>query len=207
MKHVLGGVGQSGKVVFDESRGQIRIWQKGWIGKRKYRITTDQVSAVMYGWYTSKIRLLMRGFNLEFQYKGKNVIVTIPGEHKRFVPSAESLVRSIGRSAGLSEFKIQGASVFFARSNPEGETVSNQMSLAEDGNPLSTTEQVITGVARGAKNIASEIVSDAGNTVSGIGKVILYVVAGIIFIALLGSNPFAAFILLVVAIAIFRKRR
>ena len=207
MRHVLGGLGQPAKIVYDDARGHIRIWQKGWIGKRKYRIKVSQVSAVMYGWYTSRIRLPMRGFNLEFQHKGKNVVVTIPGEHKKFVPLAESLARSIGSSAGLSEFKVDGANVFFSRSNPGGEIVSKPVPRASDGTPLTKTEQAIAGAARGAKNFTSEVVSDAGNAVSGIGKVVLYGFGAIIFFALLGSSPVAAFFLLVVAIAVIRKNR
>ena len=37
MKYVVGGLGSNAKVEFDESRGKLRIWEKGWIGKRKYR--------------------------------------------------------------------------------------------------------------------------------------------------------------------------
>ena len=207
MRYVIGGLGERAKVVFDSDRGVIRIWQKGWIGKRKYRIKVNQVSAVMYGWYTSRIRLPMRGFNLEFQHKGKNVIVTIPGENKRFIPRAEEIARSIGTSSGLSEFKVEGASVFFSRTNPGGEVVAKPAPLAADGTPLTKTEQVIAGAARGTKNIAGEIVSDAGNAVSGIGKVILYGIGGIIFIALLGSSPVLAFLVLGLGIYFYRKNR
>jgi len=207
MRHVLGGLGQPAKIIYDEGQGQIRISQKGWIGKRKYRIKVNQVSAVMYGWYTSRIRLPMRGFNLEFQHKGKNVIVTIPGEHKKFVPLAESLVRSIGRSAGLSEFKVDGTNVYFSRSSPGGNSIPESAAQASDGSPLTKTEQVIAGAARGTKNIASEIVSDAGNAVSGVGKIILYGIGTIVFFSLLASNPVVALFLLVVAIAVIRKNR
>jgi hypothetical protein len=207
MRHVLGGLGQSAKIVYDEGRGQIRIWQKGWIGKRKYRIKVSQVSTVMYGWYTSRIRLPMRGFNLEFQHKGKNVVVTIPGEHKKFVPLAESLVQSIGRSAGLSEFKVDGANVYFSRSNPGGKIISNSAMRASDGSPLTKTEQAIAVAARGTKNVSKEIFSDAGNAVSGVGKFVLYGIGTIVFFLLLGSNPVAAFLLLVVSIAVIRKNR
>ena len=148
----------------------------------------------------------MRGFNLEFQHKGKNVIVTIPGENKRFIPRAEEIARSIGTSSGLSEFKVEGASVFFSRTNPGGEVVAKP-ALAADGTPLTKTEQVIAGAARGTKNIAGEIVSDAGNAVSGIGKVILYGIGGIIFIALLGSSPVLAFLVLGLGIYFYRKNR
>lgn len=207
MRHVLGGLGQPAKIVYDDTRGQIRIWQKGWIGKRKYRIKVNQVSTVMYGWYTSRIRLPMRGFNLEFQHKGKNVIVTIPGEHKKFIPLAESLVQSIGRSAGLSEFKVDGANSYFSRSNPGGDVSSRSAMRAPDGSPLTKTEQVIAGAARGTKNVTSEIISDAGRAVSGVGKVVLYGFGAIIFFLLLGSSPVAAFFLLAVTIAIIRKNR
>jgi hypothetical protein len=200
-------LGDQAKVVFDSDRGVLRIWQKGWIGKRKYRIRVDEVSAVMYGWYTSRIRLPMRGFNLEFQHKGKNVVVTIPGEHKRFIPQAEEIAKNIGRSAGLSEFKVDGASVFFSRTNPGGETVAKPVQLAADGTPLTKTEQVLSGAARGTKNIAGEIVSDAGNAVSGIGKVILYGIGGIVFLALLGTNPILAFFLLGLGVYLYRKNR
>ena len=207
MRYSIGGLGDQAKVVFDSDRGVLRIWQKGWIGKRKYRIRVDQVSAVMYGWYTSRIRLPMRGFNLEFHHKGKNVVVTIPGEHKRFIPQAEEIAKNIGRSAGLSEFNVEGTSVFFSRTNPGGETVAKPVQLAADGTPLTKTEQVLSGAARGTKNIAGEIVSDAGNAVSGIGKVILYGLGGIVFLALLGTNPILAFFLLGLGIYLYRKNR
>lgn len=207
MRLVLGGLGQPAKIVYDEGQGQIRIWKKGWIGKRKYRIKANQVSLVAYGWYTSRIRLPMRGLNLEFQHKGKNVIVTIPGDHKKFVPLAESLVRSIGRSAGLSEFKVDGTNVYFSRSSPDGNSIPESAVHATDGSPLTKTEQVIAGAARGTKNIAGEIISDAGNAVSGVGKVILYGIGAIVFFALLASNPVVALLSLVVAIAVIRKNR
>jgi hypothetical protein len=114
MRYVIGGLAQPTKIVYNEGRGQLRISEKGWIGKRKYRIKVSQVSSIMYGWYTSRIRIPLRGFVIEFQHKGKIVVVAIPGEHKRFVPHAESLVKLIGRSAGLSEFKVDGANVYFS---------------------------------------------------------------------------------------------
>ena len=207
MRYVLGGLAQPAKIVYNEGRGQIRISEKGWIGKRKYRIKVSQVSSIMYGWYTSRIRLPLRGFVIEFQHKGKIVVVAIPGEHKRFVPHAESLVQLIGRSAGLSEFKVDGANVYFSRSNPGGEIISNSSSHASDGRPLTKTEQVIAGAARGTKNVSKEIISDAGNSLSGVGRFVLYVLGAIVFFALLGSNPVAAFLLLAVAIAVIRKNR
>ena len=42
MRRSLGGLGQNAKVVFDESSGTLRIWEKGWIGKRKYRIKANR---------------------------------------------------------------------------------------------------------------------------------------------------------------------
>jgi hypothetical protein len=161
----------------------------------------------MYGYYTSRIRLPMRGFNLEFQNKGKNVVVTIPGEHKRFIPQAEEIAKSIGRSAGLSEYKVDGASVFFSRTNPGGEAVAKQVPLAADGTPLTKAEQAIAGAARGTKNIAGEIVSDAGNAISGIGKVILFGIGGVVFLALLGSSPVLAFLVLGLGIYLYKKNR
>ena len=161
----------------------------------------------MYGWCTSRIKLQLRGFNLEFQHKGENVIVTIPGENKRFIPRAEEIARSIGTSSRLSEFKVDGASVFFSRSNPGGEIVAKPAPLGADGAPLTKAEQAIAGAARGAKNIAGEIVSDAGNAVSGIGKVILYGIGGITFLFLLGSSPVLAFLVLGLGIYFYRKNR
>ncbi len=95
---------------------------------------------------------------------------------------------------------------FFSRSNPDGEVVK-PAPLSTDGTPLTKTEQVIAGAARGTKNIAGEIVSDAGNAVSGIGKVILYGIGVIIIIALLGSSPVLAFLVLGLGIYFYRKNR
>jgi hypothetical protein len=135
------------------------------------------------------------------------VVVAIPGEHKRFVPHAESLVKLIGRSAGLSEFKVDGANVYFSRSNPGGEIISNSATRVSDGRPLTKTEQVIAGTARGTKNVSKEIISDAGNALSGVGRFVLYVLGAIVFFVLLGSSPVVAFLLLAVAIAVIRKNR
>lgn len=205
MRHVVGGLGQNAKVVFDESRGTLRIWQKGFIGKRKYRVNVSQVTGVMYGWYTSRVRLPMRGFIIEFDHRGKLVSVTIPGEHKKFVAVAEAAARAIGRSAGLSEQQIDGSNVFFSRTNPAGAAVDDTPKLAPDGTPLSKTEQFIAGAARGTKNVAGEIVSDAGNALSGVGKVLLSVVGVVVFLSLLGSSPVLAVLLLVAGIVVYRK--
>jgi len=207
VRYVIGGLGQRAKVVFDSDRGVLRIWEKGWIGKRKYRIKVNQVSAVMNGWYTSRIRVPMQGFNLEFEHKGKTVIVTIPGSNRRFTQQAEEIARSIGTSSGLSEFQVDGASVFFSRTNPGGEVVAKPAPLAADGTPLTKTEQVLAGAARGTKNIAGEIAQDAGNAVSGFGKIILCGIGGIVFIALLAFNPVLAFFVLGLGIFIYRRNR
>jgi hypothetical protein len=207
MRHSLGGLGQNAKVVFDESSGTLRIWEKGWIGKRKYRIKANQVSGVMYGWYTSKIRLPMRGFIVEFQHKGKVINVTIPGEHKRFVPMAEEMARSIAKVANLQEYKVEGSNVFFSRTAPSADLKAKVVPTAPDGSPLTKTEQAIAGIARGTKNVAGEIVSDAGNAVSGIAKAFLIGVGAIVFLVLMSSNPVAAVLLLIVGIAVYRKNR
>jgi len=149
----------------------------------------------------------MQGFNLEFEHKGKTVIVTIPGSNRRFTQQAEEIARSIGTSSGLSEFQVAGASVFFSRTNPEGEVVAKPAPLAADGTPLTKTEQVLAGAARGTKNIAGEIAQDAGNAVSGFGKIILCGIGGIVFIALLGLNPVLAFFVLGLGIFIYRRNR
>ena len=56
-------------------------------------------------------------------------------------------------------------------------------------------------------NNSKEIISDAGNSLSGVGRFVLYVLGAIVFFALLGSNPVAAFLLLAIAIAVIRKNR
>jgi uncharacterized membrane protein YgaE (UPF0421/DUF939 family) len=72
---------------------------------------------------------------------------------------------------------------------------------------LTKTEQVIAGTASGTKNVSKEIISDAGNALSGVGRFVLYVLGAIVFFVLLGSSPVVAFLLLAVAIAVIRKNR
>jgi hypothetical protein len=72
---------------------------------------------------------------------------------------------------------------------------------------LTKTEQVFAGTARGTKNVSKEIISDAGNALSGVGRFVLYVLGAIVFFVLLGSSPVVAFLLLAVAIAVIRKNR
>ena len=52
MKHTVGGAGQRAKVVFNESNGNLKIWEKGWIGKRKYRVNLNQISSVACGYFS-----------------------------------------------------------------------------------------------------------------------------------------------------------
>ena len=207
MRHVIGGLGRNAKIVFDERRDVLRIWEKGFIGKRKYRINVNQVTGVMYGWYTSRVRLPLRGFVLEFNHKGKSVTVAIPGETKSFVLAAEVAARAIGRSARLPEHRIDGSNVLFSRTAPSGAVPDEAPKLAPDGTPLTKTEQVIAGAAREAKNIAGEIASDAGNALSGVGKVLFSVAGVVVFLSLLGSGPVLAVILLVAGIIAYRKSR
>ena len=205
MKHTVGGAGQRAKVVFNESNGNLKIWEKGWIGKRKYRINLNQISSVACGYYTSKIRLPLHGFALEFNHKGKNVVVAIPGQNKRFVSTAERAARAIGRAANLKEYSVAGSSAFFSRISPGTEAIEKIQPTAPDGTPLTKTEQVISGVARGTKNVAGEIVSDARNASSRLGKTLLTVIGVLVFLTLLGSNPIAAIFVLFVGVLIYRK--
>jgi hypothetical protein len=208
VRQVIGGSGNLGKVAFDSDSGVLRIWRKGWIGKRKYRIKVDQVIAVKYGMYTTRIRLLGHGFNLIFQDKGENVVVTVTGDGKKFTQKAEEMARSIGMLAGLSEFKVVGASVFFSRVDPDSQDVGEiAPPTAADGSPLTKTEQVISSAARGTKNVASEIVMGVGHTVSGIGKVILYGIGGIVIISALITNPLVGVFLMGLGIYLYRKNR
>ena len=205
MKHTVGGAGQRAKVVFNESSGKLKIWERGWIGKRKYRVNLNQISSVACGYYTSKIRLPLHGFVLEFNHNGKNVVVAIPGQNKRFVSTAERAARAIGRAANLKEYSVAGSSAFFSRISPGTEAIEKIQPTAPDGAPLTKTEQVISGVARGTKNVAGEIASDARNRSSRLGKTLLTIIGVLIFLALFGSNPIAAIFVLFVGVMIYRK--
>ena len=206
MKHIVGGAGQRAKVVFNESSGKLKIWERGWIGKRKYRVNLNQISSVTCGYYTSKIRLPLHGFAIEFNHNGKNnVVVAIPGQNKRFVSTAERVARAIGRAANLKEYSVAGSSAFFSRISPDTEAIEKIQPTAPDGTPLTKTEQVISGVARGTKNVVGEIASDARNTSSRIGKTLLTIIGVLIFLALFGSNPIAAIFVLFVGVMIYRK--
>lgn len=207
MRFVVGGFGSNGKVVFDDSKGFLRIWQKGWIGKRKYRVKVQDVSAVMNGWYTSRIRLPLQGFNIEFNNGGKPVIVTVQGSHKRFVKNAEDLAHAIGKSGGLNQFKVEGATVFYSRSNPETGAVQSSSTQSSAKSDLTSTEQVIAGAARGIKNIAGEVTSDVKNVASSFTKGVLKVFAGIIILGIFAVNQILGFLVLAAVVWFYRKNR
>ncbi len=207
MRFVVGGFGENGKVVFDDSKGFLRIWQKGWIGKRKYRVKVKDVSAVMHGWYTSRIRIPMQGFNIEFNDGGKLVIVTVQGSHKRFVKNAEDLAHAIGKSSGLNQFKVDGATVFYGRSNPETGAAHSSSTPSSAERDLSSTEQVIAGAARGIKNIAGEVTSDVKNVASNFTKGVFKVIAGIVILGIFAANQFLGLIILAAVIWFYRRNR
>jgi hypothetical protein len=204
MKYVVGGLGSNAKVEFDESRGKLRIWEKGWIGKRKYRIDIRDVRGAMYGMYTSKLRLILEGFNIEFNHKGKIVVVTVTGNHKRFVQSAEAATHAIGKARGLSQSEVAGARVFYGQLWSETGVSIN--SNSNEG-PLTSTEQMIAGAARGVKNFAGEVTSDAKNAASNLSKGVLKVLGAFFLIGILFTNQILGFIILAGLIWYYKRNR
>ena len=195
MKYVVGGLGSNAKVEFDESRGKLRIWEKGWIGKRKYRIDIRDVRGAMYGMYTS---------NIEFNHKGKIVVVTVTGNHKRFVKSAEAATHAIGKARGLSQSEVAGARVFYGQLWSETGVSIN--SNSHEG-PLTSTEQMIAGAARGVKNFAGEVTSDAKNAASNLSKGVLKVLGAFFLIGILFTNQILGFIILAGLIWYYKRNR
>lgn len=207
MRFVVGGAGFTAKVVFDDSKGVLRIWQKGWIGKRKYRVKVQDVSAVMNGWYTSRIRIPFQGFNIEFHDGGKVVIATVQGSNKHFVKKAEALAHAIGKSGGLNQFKIDGTTVFYGRSHPETGTVKSSSTPSSADSSLTGTEQFIASAARGVKNIAGEVTSDAKNVASNLTKGILKVIGGMVILGIFAANQILGLVILAAVIWFYRKNR
>jgi hypothetical protein len=206
MRHVVGGVGRNGKVVYDSSRKRLHIWQKGWIGKRKYRINLSDVQAVMFGIYTTRIRLPMIGFNIEFVSKGKPVVVTIPGDGKKIAENALSVVRTIGTDGGLVEYDVGGGGLLYSRSVPETGVVAKKVPPMSDGLPMTKGEELLAGASRGAKNIASEVVSDAKNATIGFGKGLMLICAVIAIIGIVAAAPPLGVLLAVAGLMIYRRR-
>ena len=207
MRFAIGGFGSNGKVVFDDSKGLLRIWQKGWVGKRKYKVKVQDVNAVMNGWYTSRIRLPMQGFNIEFNNGGQLVIVTVQGSHRRFIKNAEDLAHAIGKSSGLNQFEVDGATVFYGRSNPETGAVHSSSTPSSVEHDLTNTEKVIAGAARGVKNIAGEVTSDVKNVASNFKKGVAKFIAGIVVLSIFAANQILGLFVLVVIIWFYRKNR
>lgn len=204
---VVGSRWQRGKVVFDEAQGKLWVWEQGWIGKRKYRINVNQVSGVMYGWYTSRLRLPMFGFVIFFTYKGKSKGVSIPGENKKFRRAAEAITHAIGKAAKLHQESVGSGEIIYSRGTSNAQGTGETPQVARDGTPLSRTEQVIAGAARGSKNIAGEIVSDVGNVASKFAKVIIAILGGLVILALLGTSPLLAVALLAGMFIVYRLRQ
>lgn len=205
MRYVVGGLGQNGKVVYDASRKRLFIWQKGWIGKRKYRVHLSDVQAVMFGWYTTRVRLPLIGFNIEFVSKGKTVIVTIPGDGKKIRENSLSVVRAIGKDGGLVEYDV-GEGLLFSRSAPEPGVGAKKAPTMSDSSPMTKGEELLAGAARGAKNIAGEVVSDARNATVGFGKGLVLLVVVIVIIGIVAAAPPLGLPLAVAGFMIYRRR-
>jgi len=72
--------------------------------------------------------------------------------------------------------------------------------------PLSPGEEAIRRMSRGVKNVASEVAEDAQQQLGRIGRGISWILGAILFIGVLSSNPVLAFVLLGLAIWLYRRR-